>query len=154
MPDIISGHSQIVQNGDGCQCIADVITPINVQLYVLKNLPAIYNVELQSASVHLNSARAPIALRICAKGFLTAQTVSADLQRRRTVPTNGQKAVLRHKIDETAELKLYGIQVCIDIGVIELYVSDNSQIREVVEKFWAFVKKSRIVFISFDHEME
>ena len=43
-------------------------------------------------------------------------------------------------------------EVSIDVGMVELDAGQNDRLRAVVKKFWALIKKGRVVFITLDDE--
>ncbi len=56
------------------------------------------------------------------------------------------------KINEPLEGSLDGIKIGIDVGVVELDMSENQRVRKVVQELGAFVEESRIVLVALHDE--
>ena len=70
-----------------------------------------------------------------------------------TVATGNQFSVGRHEIHETTKREFHGVEVFIDVRMIEFDVVDDSDFRQVVHELRAFVEIGRIVFVAFDDEV-
>ena len=62
------------------------------------------------------------------------------------------EAAARDKIDEALECGFHRFEIRVDVGVIELDMSEDQRVREVVEKFRAFVEEGGVVLVAFDDE--
>ena len=59
----------------------------------------------------------------------------------------------RNEIHEAFESRLYGVQIFINIGVVELNRSKNHGIRKVVQKLRTFIEEGGIVFVALQNKM-
>ncbi len=58
-----------------------------------------------------------------------------------------------HHVYQTLERRLYGVKIFVDVGMVELYRGKNDGLGKIMEKFWAFIEKRRVVLVTFDNEM-
>ena len=58
----------------------------------------------------------------------------------------------RHDAQQVIELPLDGLEIGVDVGVVELEIVEDQRARPVVDEFGALVEECRVVFIGFDHE--
>ena len=61
-------------------------------------------------------------------------------------------AAARNQIDEALEGGFDGVEIAINVGVVELHVGEDERVGKVVEEFGAFVKKCGVVLVAFDDE--
>src|SRR6185312_12802247 len=59
----------------------------------------------------------------------------------------------RHQVHQPLESGLYGIKVGINIGMVKFNRGQDDGLRKIVQKLWAFIKKSGVVLIAFNNEM-
>ena len=62
------------------------------------------------------------------------------------------EAAARNEIDETLEGGLDGFEIGVDVGVVELDVSEDERVRKVVEELGALVEEGGVVLVAFDDE--
>ena len=55
------------------------------------------------------------------------------------------KPAARNQIDEALEGGFDGVEIAINVGVVELHVGEDERVGKVVEEFGAFVKKCGVV---------
>ena len=141
-----------MQDGRRRQSIANVINSDQIETQSSEKFLPVENVERELAPFHGSIARSPIVLRAESKGLAEAIRFAADLECHRAVGANGEVTALRNQIDEARELKPYCVQVRVNIGMVELYVSHYRHIGEVVHEFRALIKKSGVVFVALHDE--
>src|SRR5207237_3502558 len=76
-----------------------------------------------------------------------------DLAHRRTVPTDNQLSIAGDEIHQTTKRQLYGIEVLVNVCMIEFDVVDDRDFRQVMHELRAFVEVSRVVLVAFDDEV-
>jgi len=59
----------------------------------------------------------------------------------------------RNEIHQALECRLHGVEIFVDVGVIELDGSQNHRVGKVVQELRSLVEKSRVVLIAFHDEV-
>src|SRR4029077_17109240 len=59
----------------------------------------------------------------------------------------------RNQVHQPLEGRFNGIEVFVDIGVVEFHRAQNGGVREIVQKLRPLVKERRIVFIALQDEV-
>src|SRR5262249_43489335 len=78
-----------------------------------------------------------------------------DIQERRevyVVAVAQQQAVARNELDEMREGFFYRVEVFKNVGVIELEIVDDADLRQVMNELAALVEKRGVVFVALDDE--
>src|SRR5271155_1070008 len=59
----------------------------------------------------------------------------------------------RNQVYQPLERRLNGIEIFVDVGVIEFDRSQNYGIWKVVQKLRAFIEEGRVIFVTFENEV-
>ena len=62
------------------------------------------------------------------------------------------EAAARNQIDEALEGGFHGVEIGVDVSVVELDVGEDERVGKVVEEFGAFVEEGGVVLVAFDDE--
>ena len=76
-----------------------------------------------------------------------------ERQRIGVVGAEEQQAAARHEVDETPERQRIGVEIGVDVGVIELDVVDDGDVRQVLQELRGLVEERAVVFVAFDDEV-
>src|SRR5882724_3705722 len=105
----------------------------------------------------LNVARPPLCLIASPESFQLREKLLPkgrdDIAHRCTVPTNDQLSGARHQIHQTTKREFHGVEIFVDVGVIEFDVVDDRDLRQVVHELRTFIEVSGVVFVAFDDEV-
>ena len=71
----------------------------------------------------------------------------------RTIVTDQKQTVARHQVHEPSEREQHGIEIGVNIGVIELDVVDDGDVWQILQKFRTLVEKGAVVLVAFDDEV-
>jgi hypothetical protein len=82
-----------------------------------------------------------------------AERVCYDFRAVRVIRIDENRSAAGHNIDQTPETEFDFIKVWKDIGVVKLDIVDDHGFGKVMEKFGPFIKKGRVVFVSFEDEI-
>src|SRR5262245_11991490 len=115
--------------------------------------PAAPNLEAGHRSGRLDVVRLPVdiisgAERLDARAGGVGEAAGAG-----TVGADDQQTAARHQIREPAESQHDGVEVRIDVRVVELDVVDHRDVRQVLEELRRLVEEGAVVFVAFDHEV-
>ena len=70
-----------------------------------------------------------------------------------TVVPEQQQAVPRNEVRQSSERQPHRVEVLIDVGVIELDVADDGNLRQVLQELGGLVEERAVVFVALDHEL-
>src|SRR5204862_6299081 len=115
-------------------------------------LLAVDDFEGHALSLRTNLLRPPIA-KLDAGGRDARKRLRYQLANDRTVHARHDEPGARHNVDQTTERRLQSVQVGIDIGVIELYVFQQNDSRQVVQELGTLVEEGDVVFVAFNDEV-
>ena len=62
------------------------------------------------------------------------------------------EAAARNEIDEALEGGLHGVEIGVDVGVVELDVGEDERVGKVVQELRTLVEEGGVVFVAFDDE--
>ena len=82
---------------------------------------------------------------------LTANFFSASGIRR--IGAEQQQARARHQIHQPAKRQSHGIEIGVNVCVIELDVIDDGDVREILQELRGLVEEGAVVLVAFDHEV-
>ena len=71
----------------------------------------------------------------------------------RAIGSEEQKPVLRHEVHQPTERQQHGIEVGVDVGVIEFDVADDGDVRQVFQELGGPVEEGAVVFVALDDEV-
>ena len=99
--------------------------------------------------------RAPAsrARRQCRTSRRATRRVASSAQRRRAVGAEQQQAAPRHQVHQPPERERHGVEVGVDVGVVELDVVDDGDVGQVLEELRGLVEERAVVLVAFDHEV-
>src|SRR5215469_16898164 len=97
-------------------------------------------------------ANLPVGLWLEAVAFDTAEGFADAFGHIVAAIEGDEQAAARHEIDEALEGSLDGAEVCVDVGVVELNVSEDQRVREVVQELRTLVEEGGVVLVALDDE--
>ena len=126
-------------------------------LKYLPDVAVINNVEFDHADIYADFDAVTLAFRrlvtlVPRRGLLL---IGADSPGARAlaVGADEQQPVLRDEIDQSAKRQRDGVEVRVDVRVIELDVVDDGDVRQVLQELRRLVEEGAVVFITFDDEV-
>ncbi len=133
--------------------IADVIRAQQRQFETAYRLPAAPDAERGGRPRHFDV----VALPVCAGGKAkrldwTGRTLP-QLHRFRIVCPEEQQAASRNEVHEPGEGQPDGVEVRVDIGVVELDVVHDGDIGEILQELGCLVEEGAVVFVPLDDEL-
>src|SRR5579862_1227529 len=102
----------------------------------------------------------PVGLRSCSVALDRTKRLSEGAFETRTLRGFACEAVegddssaAGDEVHQTFEGCLDGIEIFVDVGVIEFDGSEDDCVRKVVEKLWALIEKGGVVLVAFKNEV-
>ena len=116
------------------------------------NAPSCQTSQRVSAVFVAQIADAPVALSAESVALDAAERALHTFGNVRAAVEGHNEAAARHEIHEALECSLDGIEIGINIGVVEFDVREDQRVRKVVQKLGALVEEGGVVLVAFDDE--
>src|SRR4030095_12412648 len=111
------------------------------------------DVEAREPVAMLNRRSTPRRRFIQSKGLDGADGSRHERLCMRTVGADEQQAIARDQPHETTEGSQDGVEIRVDVGVIELDVINDGDVGQILEELRRLVEERTVVFIAFDDEV-
>src|SRR5437870_13614386 len=72
---------------------------------------------------------------------------------RLTVPTGDQLSLARHQSHQATKRELHGVEIFVDVRMIEFNVIDDCDLRQVMHELRALIEVGGVVFVAFNDEV-
>ncbi len=153
LTDFLRRHTKTGCRGKNGDRIFDVVCPRQGNEQGANFLTLVLDDELRALRLRMNFHGAPLRRRPNTEGHHLAEGARQHLLHGRIIAARNQIAVAGNDIDQPAKSGFNFLEIFKNVGVIVLDVVQDHQIRQVMKKFRAFVKKCGIIFIALQNEV-
>ena len=147
-------ETDMAAHGNGRQRVPDVVQP-EQRRFEPPELAR--RLDCTSKRVTPSACVMPVACQVASSPVPNVSTGLTALGRRAsgmgTVRAEQQKAVPRHEVDEATERQPDRVEIGVDVGVVELDVVDDGDVRQVLQELRRLVEVGAVVFVALDHEI-
>src|SRR5439155_16407591 len=141
------------RNGNCRRGVAYVVNADERQLERAERRTATTYVESRRALVRLDVVRLPIDVLARAERLDARYRGRRQLARRGAVGADEQETTAWHEVDQPAKREPHGIEIGVDVSVIEFDVVDDGDVRQVLQELRRLVEERAVVLVALDQEI-
>ena len=151
--DPLGRNPDVSRDRNGGVALRTLCAPTSGTSKVPYGAPRTPDLEPRRRASRLEIVRLPIQALGCAEGLDSRLGGAGQPARPLAVSAKQQQAAPRHEVHEAAKRQRHRLDVGIDVGVIELNVVDDRDVRQVLEELGGLVEERAVVFVAFDDEV-
>ena len=151
--DLVCGDPEIERNADGSDSIGNVEASEERQEEGRDLALVIAEGEAHACFGDLDLFGEEIGLGLCAVGAEGGLRFFGDFESERVIFANEELSIFGDAVHEQAKGGFDGIDIFVNIGVIEFNGGKDHAFWVVVDEFGYFVEESGVVFIAFDYKV-
>ena len=150
--DLLGAQANVRGHSNGSQGVPHVVRAKQWHLESAERYPPPPDAETSRFDVTLEVVGLPVGVVTQSKRFDTRACRVSQQESSGTIGTKQEEPTPGNEVHEASKCERDGIQVGVDVRVIELDVVDDRQVRQVLEKLRGLVEKRAVVLVALDDE--